>query len=162
MPSYSSLQGEPENGAEPVEGHTVFLAQEENTPFRRLSKTAPIWVPFVLIPLFSLSLLGLGVWIGSNFFNHSAVCLEYIQQWCKCPSPNQAGMSNITPAPILQEVDNSLHIVRFNGSFLKENVFRGEAGPEVDTAWESLGVNCRLFTALSSSQTSTYTVKIGA
>ena len=30
----------------------------------------------------------------------------------------------------------------FNGSLLKENVFRQEAGPEVDAAWESLGVGC--------------------
>lgn len=30
----------------------------------------------------------------------------------------------------------------FNGSLLKENVFRQDASPDVDAAWESLGVNC--------------------
>jgi len=33
--------------------------------------------------------------------------------------------------------------VIFNGSLLKENVFRQEAGPEVDAAWASLGVDYR-------------------
>lgn len=34
------------------------------------------------------------------------------------------------------------HRQRFNGSLLKENIFRQAASPEVDAAWESLGVNC--------------------
>ncbi|QSZ36262.1 hypothetical protein DSL72_007388 [Monilinia vaccinii-corymbosi] len=33
----------------------------------------------------------------------------------------------------------------FNGSFMKENVFRLKAGPEVDEAWASLGVDYRSF-----------------
>jgi hypothetical protein len=45
-------------------------------------------------------------------------------------------------ASILKEVDTTVHTVQFNGSLLKENVFRQEAGPEVDAAWASLGVNC--------------------
>jgi hypothetical protein len=47
-------------------------------------------------------------------------------------------------APILKEVDTSLHTVYFNGSFMKENAFRLNAGPEVDAAWESLGIDCKL------------------
>jgi len=31
--------------------------------------------------------------------------------------------------------------VRFNGSFLKLNAFRQDAGPEVDAAWKSLGAD---------------------
>jgi hypothetical protein len=48
----------------------------------------------------------------------------------------------IATAPVLKEVDTSLHIVTFNGSLLKENVYRQIAGPEVDAAWEALGVGC--------------------
>jgi hypothetical protein len=36
-----------------------------------------------------------------------------------------------------------MHTVRFNGSFMKENAFRQDAGPEVDAAWDSIGVNCK-------------------
>jgi len=48
----------------------------------------------------------------------------------------------MTEAPVLKEVDTSLHVVTFNGSLLKENVYRKTAGPEVDAAWDALGVGC--------------------
>jgi hypothetical protein len=31
----------------------------------------------------------------------------------------------------------------FNGSLLKENIFRQDASPDVDAAWEALGANCQ-------------------
>lgn len=45
-------------------------------------------------------------------------------------------------APIIEEVHISLSIKRFNGSFFNESIFRKDASPEVDLAWEALGVNC--------------------
>jgi hypothetical protein len=51
-------------------------------------------------------------------------------------------MANLHLAPILKEVDTSLHIIKFNGSLMHENVFRLDAGPEVDAAWASMGINC--------------------
>lgn len=36
----------------------------------------------------------------------------------------------------------SYEVVAFNGSLMKENKFRKAAGPEVDAAWASLGVEC--------------------
>ena len=33
------------------------------------------------------------------------------------------------------------HEKPFNGSFMKKSVFRKDPGPEVDAAWESLGIN---------------------
>lgn len=47
-------------------------------------------------------------------------------------------------APILKEVDKTLHTAHFNGSLLKENIFRQDAGPAVDAAWASLGVHCEI------------------
>lgn len=46
-------------------------------------------------------------------------------------------------APITRDLDIAYHDVRFNGSLLKENVFRHPAGKEVDAAWASLGVHCK-------------------
>jgi hypothetical protein len=46
------------------------------------------------------------------------------------------------PAPVMKDVEMSYEVAAFNGSLMKENVFRQNAGPEVDAAWESLGVNC--------------------
>lgn len=45
-------------------------------------------------------------------------------------------------APVLRDVDISYDTVRFNGSLMKENIFRRPASPEVDAAWTSLGVDC--------------------
>ena len=45
-------------------------------------------------------------------------------------------------SPVMREVPIQYSEQRFNGSLLKENIFRQEASPEVDAAWESLGVNC--------------------
>lgn len=47
-------------------------------------------------------------------------------------------------SPIQNVIEVSWHEVEFNGSLLKENVYRQDAGPEVDSAWEKLGVNCEL------------------
>jgi hypothetical protein len=49
----------------------------------------------------------------------------------------------------MREVGVEYSLQEFNGSLLKENVFRQDAGPEVDAAWESLGVNCMLYKHLS-------------
>ncbi|KAL5420268.1 hypothetical protein PMIN03_000095 [Paraphaeosphaeria minitans] len=46
-------------------------------------------------------------------------------------------------APLVKEVEPKWHVVRFNGTFLHENVYRQGAGPEVDAAWEGLGVDYR-------------------
>jgi hypothetical protein len=48
----------------------------------------------------------------------------------------------IPTATVMSNVPIRYHRQRFNGSLLKENVFRQDAGPEVDAAWESIGVNC--------------------
>ena len=50
---------------------------------------------------------------------------------------------------MLNEVDTSMRTVRFNGSFKKENVFRLEAGPEVDAAWKAIGSDCKFFIFIS-------------
>jgi hypothetical protein len=51
--------------------------------------------------------------------------------------------ANICVAPILNEVDTSIHSIRFDGTFMKENEFRKEASPEVDAAWKALGSDCK-------------------
>ncbi|CAG7922007.1 unnamed protein product [Penicillium olsonii] len=42
-----------------------------------------------------------------------------------------------------REIGTKYNVKAFNGSLLKENTFRLNAGPEVDAAWESLGINYR-------------------
>ncbi|EME84287.1 uncharacterized protein MYCFIDRAFT_195383 [Pseudocercospora fijiensis CIRAD86] len=46
-------------------------------------------------------------------------------------------------SPVTRDLDITYHIQQFNGSFMEENVYRRKGSPEVDAAWEALGVNCR-------------------
>jgi hypothetical protein len=43
---------------------------------------------------------------------------------------------------MLEDIDISYDVVQFNGTFVHENIYRQDAGPEVDAAWEALGVGC--------------------
>lgn len=49
------------------------------------------------------------------------------------------------PAPVVRDVKPNWHTQLFNGSFLHQNIYRQSAGPEVDAAWDALGVNCKSF-----------------
>ena len=46
-------------------------------------------------------------------------------------------------APVVRDVKPNWHTQLFNGSFLHQNIYRQPAGPEVDAAWDALGVNCK-------------------
>lgn len=65
---------------------------------------------------------------------------------CEIPSRNshsqQSSPINIVTAPVMKEVQIVYKAKQFNGSFRSEDVYRQEAGPEVDEAWEALGVDC--------------------
>jgi hypothetical protein len=37
----------------------------------------------------------------------------------------------------------SYHIEKFDGRFVKQNIYRQVGSPEVDAAWEALGVGCK-------------------
>ena len=46
-------------------------------------------------------------------------------------------------APIMEDIDISYDVIRYSGSLMHENIFRQTGSPEVDAAWESLGIDCK-------------------
>jgi hypothetical protein len=137
-----------EQDSQSAEDYEALLHDVSRSPNRQRRER----IPKICLDLFTitagilvaLSLVGLGIWIGYLLYSSGAASLEEIQKWCKlAPSTKDRPETHFLIAPILKEVDNSYHTVRFNGSLLKENVFRQEAGPEVDAAWASIGVNCQ-------------------
>ncbi|CZT11665.1 uncharacterized protein RAG0_15749 [Rhynchosporium agropyri] len=116
--------GRDSGSAEDYEG---LLSQDSGPTYRKQARVVPLWIAIVLPIFFSISFLALGTFIGSRGTNRS--CLDHVQKY----------------SPILKEVDNNYHMVRFNGSFMKENDFRLVGGPDskVDAAWESLGIDYR-------------------
>jgi len=122
---YTPLKDESQRDSQEGEDYEALLSQQE-TLHRK--KKSFFWISILSIPIASFCLLGLGAWIGSRWLaNPNAICPAHVQHY----------------SPILKEVDTSLHNVYFNGSFMKENAFRLNAGPEVDAAWESLGIDYR-------------------
>jgi len=98
------------------------------------------------VPVASFFLIGFGVWLGRFWFaNANDICPRHVQRYCTYFFRNkykQNWVANYFVAPVLKEVDTSLHTVTFNGSLLKTNAYRQDAGPEVDAAWDALGVGC--------------------
>ena len=43
---------------------------------------------------------------------------------------------------MLRDVNIKYSFTQFNGSFMQEEVYRKVGSPEVDEAWEALGVDC--------------------
>ncbi|KAM0428614.1 hypothetical protein ACHAPT_006975 [Fusarium lateritium] len=68
-----------------------------------------------------------GAWISMAFLNIDQNCAAHTTQW----------------SPLLDDVSIKYKTQPFDGNFMHENVFRRNASPEVDAAWESLGVDAR-------------------
>ncbi|PQE10985.1 tat pathway signal sequence protein [Rutstroemia sp. NJR-2017a BVV2] len=109
------------------EDNEGLLSREQTTYRKPPRRSGMLWC-ILSIPLISLCSVIFGAWIGARFLvQPEKLCPEYVQHY----------------SPILKDVDTSYQPVLFNGSFMKENAFRLKAGPEVDTAWASLGVHYR-------------------
>ncbi|KIM98771.1 hypothetical protein OIDMADRAFT_128513 [Oidiodendron maius Zn] len=122
---YSPLEDKGDQGSQLSEddGPQDSLLSSPHTPRKEYMHRKLVLLSSVLIPTASLLFLGLGIWIGRKSIKANDICPVHVQSY----------------SPILNEVDTSMHTVRFNGSFKKENPFRLDAGPEVDAAWKSIG-----------------------
>jgi len=52
-------------------------------------------------------------------------------------------LTKASTAPVLEDLSLSTTTIPFNGSLLASNPYRQDAGPTVDAAWSSLGVDYR-------------------
>ena len=74
----------------------------------------------------------------------TALVVGYTLGWAKTTSGLDGCIRRISKySPVTKDVPIEYSEQRFNGSLLKQNIFRQYASPEVDAAWESLGVNCK-------------------
>ncbi|KAF2628628.1 hypothetical protein BU25DRAFT_490282 [Macroventuria anomochaeta] len=119
--SYSAVKTEDSEGllanseTSSLDGHPTKI------PCRRqpwIATSIMIFCTAVLSALF-------GAWAGRNGLDADAFSIQHISEY----------------SPIIKEANMNFERVRFNGSFLKINAFRQDAGPEVDAAWKSLGAD---------------------
>ncbi|KAF2002297.1 hypothetical protein P154DRAFT_594666 [Amniculicola lignicola CBS 123094] len=108
-----------------------FLADEErasqHSQSSRPTSHGPSWLVTVVITIATAVLsASFGAWAGRTWIlNPNDFSIRHTSQY----------------SPIIKDVGVEYHTVRFNGSLLKSNVFRQDAGPEVDAAWKSLGAD---------------------
>ncbi|KAL9945488.1 hypothetical protein D7B24_003272 [Verticillium nonalfalfae] len=75
----------------------------------------------------SLVSMRVGAHLATRPSRLDASCAAHTTQW----------------SPVLRDIDVTYSTKHFNGSFLKENIYRQKGSPEVDAAWEALGVDYR-------------------
>lgn len=86
-----------------------------------------------------------GLFIGRQVQDLDRACARHVSHYCTSHIFRIAENSIINKtAPVTSDVDITFQPQRFNGSLLKENIYRQDASPEVDAAWEALGVNCKM------------------
>ena len=128
---------------ESVAPNPTLLEMQQQYQLRTISLRVAIFLFFITFGASGL----LGLYIGSSgieITNKSTV--ERVSKYCE-PTWSSNNWNLIVliveyAAPLLQDVDITLRPTQFNGSLLKENIYRQNASAEVDAAWEELGVDC--------------------
>ncbi|KAL6910076.1 hypothetical protein GGI43DRAFT_378076 [Trichoderma evansii] len=105
--------------------HSTSEARNKKSDVRKLFIKS-ICVFFVLVVA-----CGLSFWAGTHVPTRQTsidgACAEHTNQW----------------SPLVRDVAIQYKSIEFNGSFMNENIYRQVGSPEVDKAWEDLGVDYR-------------------
>ncbi|PNH38428.1 hypothetical protein VD0004_g8398 [Verticillium dahliae] len=95
---------------------------------RSWTKRITQWMTALAVLIFtSLVSMRVGAHLATRPSRLDASCAAHTTQW----------------SPVLRDIDVTYSTKYFNGSFLKENIYRQKGSPEVDAAWEALGVDYR-------------------
>lgn len=84
--------------------------------------------------IFLACLLGLTIGVAAG--------VAILLVWSWQPRTDSCFRQSSMPSPVERDVPIEYHTQQFNGSLMMENVYRLPGSPEVDAAWEALGVNC--------------------
>ncbi|PQE13984.1 tat pathway signal sequence protein [Rutstroemia sp. NJR-2017a BBW] len=60
-----------------------------------------------------------------------------------CYRTSSIANGRLQQAPVLKTTNLRYSTTAFNGSFMQETIYRRPGSPEVDLAWEALGIECR-------------------
>jgi hypothetical protein len=106
----------------------------------------------ILRPCYLLSFYIGRAWESQFSSKTAAFSLEDITRYCMFPTSIASTMgrcglrTDISVAPILDDIPLTYTLTPFNGSLLRPTIHRGDASPSVDAAWEALGANYRTLT----------------
>lgn len=116
-------------------------------PRQETQRSSLLWK--IAIPILSV-VLGAALFIGGilvgSYFNFESRCAAHATQYCECSNmhfPRSHRANGSFAAPLLRDVKIRYREKSFDGTFHKENIFRQSPSPEVDAAWEGLGIDCK-------------------
>ncbi|KAF9889812.1 hypothetical protein FE257_006902 [Aspergillus nanangensis] len=111
--------------------NTRLLSEEESGIWQPTEKLQPrrssVWWKIFLYPIVIATIFIAGIFSGFNWQDVNNRCVQHVSQ----------------KSPLLRDMDVNYHVQQFNGTFMHENIYRQDAGPEVDAAWAALGVDYR-------------------
>jgi hypothetical protein len=143
---YAPLHSQPEtdDGSEGDCEATGLIGAVKKTPSRQRSNRWAILLGVVLLVVSNGVSVFVGGLLGRKTVDLDESCSAYTVQYCACPVLLARSRLLIwSLAPVVSEVDIKYDFKQFNGSFMQENVYRRKGSPEVDAAWEALGVDCK-------------------
>ena len=118
---------------------------DSELPVYRLRRSLSLPAILCLFVFSSIATSLLGLYTGRHFpTNLDATCTGHVSKYCESASDciaSKAGADGFS-APITEDIDITYSMVKFNGSFEKENIYRQDPSPEVDAAWDDLGGKC--------------------
>jgi hypothetical protein len=118
----------------------------EETQLHQTSKQSNLTGLLPLLwPLSIAITLVIGIGIGMAWpRNLDRLCTPRTSEYCKKPDYiDMTFNADEVIAPLMEDVDISYDVVKFSGSLMHANIFRQTGSPEVDVAWESLGIDCK-------------------
>ena len=143
---YAPTHSRSEHSLDGSEEDSIPFLHPESRPSASASRCGRRYVLLgvVLLVLSNVLSLLIGGFVGRKSVNLDRSCAAHTTQYCRCPGSQDGGEGLLTmlPAPVLKDVDIEYSFVQFNGSFMQEEVYRKAGSPEVDAAWEALGVDC--------------------
>jgi len=81
---------------------------------------------------------------GICLFLGVAVGVAVTMAWTTTDGSTSNYMAKVEQkSPLIPDVPLAFQEQQFNGSLLKENIYRQNASEEVDEAWQALGIDCR-------------------
>jgi Mycotoxin biosynthesis protein UstYa len=112
--------------SESLLSHDSTLHNESQAPSRRRSPTLSLCFVHLGSHLVTAVLTG---WLITQWrpFNADRFCSRHTSSY----------------SPVVNEVDIKYSKVDYNGSFFHQTIYRNDPSPEVDAAWEALGVDYR-------------------
>lgn len=133
-----------------TDSNKTLLSEEESTAWgsdEKLNKKRfSVWWKVMLYPILISIIFAFGGIVGYNWSNTSDwddICSHHVAQYCEpglLPSEKYTYLP--VTAPLFKDVDVKYNVTQFDGTFIHENIYRQNASPEVDAAWEALGTDC--------------------